>query len=155
MPVNTLGQETWPNPIKKAGQLVLEYEDHYIFYLRKQVYRTAAYQNPEDQKEDTDLTEWRRKAEKGEADPEGISLNTALYRVACRSRREEAKDLIVYDNVKDTFYILSDHEKMLQWVYQEKRKDKALMVTPLEAYRRVESPDRVDSNIRSLNPDRF
>lgn len=153
MPVNGIGQKTWPNPIKKAGQLVLEYEDHYLFYLCNETFHTAGY--PDRDKPEESYTDWEREVVNNSASSEGISLNTKLYKVACQSRHPEKKDLIVYDKSEDLFYVLDDHDLMLEWVYQTSRKGKTLMVTPLDAYREVKQLDRVDSKVRSLDPDRF
>lgn len=120
MPVNALGQTTWPNPIKKAGQLVLEYEDHYLFYLKKEVFHTAGL--PSEGKPAEEYSDWEKSVVVDDASPQGISLNKDLYKAACQSRREGKKDFIVYDQTEDTFYILTDHDKMLEWVSKQRGK---------------------------------
>lgn len=153
MPMDNTGQKSWPNPIKKQGQLILEYEDHYIFYLKNEKYHTAGY--PDRDLPDNEYSEWEEEVVAGNASSEGISLNKAVYKKACKSEKENGKQFFVYDNAENQYLKLVDHDLRRDWEYLTKMNNVPLLVTPADAYEPVSDRDRFDSNIEDLNPQRF
>lgn len=119
MPIDQVGESSYPKTYMYSGQKLYEFEEYYVFLLKNHIYRTAGHQH------------WKQSVESGDMEPQGVSLNKKLFGKAVSATD---KPFHVYDKQRVRLFKLTDRRMVSQVRGKEKRGDKTLIVLPLEAF---------------------